>query len=854
MKKWPLTILAALALIALGLTARFWLPRLLQFAVHDDTAIEKLKNLVELVAPLAGAGLVLFKWLRDKPEPQGSTQAPAVTVHNTHAGHDVIATGGNVQTGRVSAQGNVSAAGDVVGGNKYEIHEAPLPVINALHSLPPPPADFTGRETELAELHAAMETGGVTISGLQGQGGVGKTALALKLAEELAPKYPDAQIYLDLRGASEKPLTPSEALAYVIRAFHPEAKLPESEAELSATYQSILHGKRALLLMDNARDAAQVRPLIPPAGCALLVTSRHHFVLPGLYPRNLDTLPPTDAKALLLVIAPRIDGEAETISRLCGYLPLALRLAASAIAERMDLAPADYARRLADENERLRLLAGSDQSVEASIGLSYRLLDTDVQKRWRALAVFPDTFDAPAAAAIWTVGVRLAAPENAPLATPQDALSRLVQYSMLNWNETTRRYRLHDLMRDFARAKSEPAEREAAARGHAAYYADVLASADGLYLKGGEAIGRGLALFDLEWGNIQAGQAWAAARGPGDAEAAKLCSLYPDAGVYCLALRQHPRDRIRWVEDALAAARQLKNRGAEGAHLGNLGNSYDSLGEYRRAIEYHEQALTIAREIGDRQGEGAVLGNLGNAYHSLGEYRRAIEYHEQHLAIAREIGDRRGEGQALGNLGNAYYSLGEYRRAIEYHEQALAIDRDIGDRRGEGQDLGNLGIAYGRLDEYRRAIEYQEQDLIVVREIGDRQGEGVALGNLGLVYHRLGEYRRAIEYHEQHLTIARELGDRQGEGRALGNLGNAYYRLGEYRRAIEYYEQALAIAREISDRQGQGNALCNVSLTLDKLGRRAEAIQHAEAALTIFEQIEDPNAAKVRTRLQQWKQ
>src|ERR1019366_829646 len=177
--------------------------------------------------------------------------------------------------------GQTTVGGDIVGGDKH-VHEAPLPVIAALHQPPPPPADFTGRTTELAELRAAIEKGGVHISGLQGQGGVGKTALALKLAAELAPNYPDAQIYLDLKGVSEKPLTAAEAMSHVLRTFHPEVKLPEKEEDIHALYLSVLHNQRALLLMDNAKDASQVRPLIPPPGSALLVTSRQHFALPGL--------------------------------------------------------------------------------------------------------------------------------------------------------------------------------------------------------------------------------------------------------------------------------------------------------------------------------------------------------------------------------------------------------------------------------------------------------------------------------------------------------------------------------------------------------------------------------------------
>ena len=362
----------------------------------------------------------------------------------------------------------------------------------ALHQIPPPPGDFTGRKQEIDEILSRIEKGTV-ISGLQGMGGVGKTALALVLAEQLTESYPDAQFYLDLKGTSPQPLAVAEVMAHVIRGYRPAEKLPEKEAELSGLYHSVLDGQHAILLMDNARDAAQVTPLLPPTGCLLLVTSRWHFVVAGLFPKNLDTLPPEDARKLLLAIAPRIDGQAEEIARLCGYLPLALRAAGSALAETVDLAPADYARQLADARKRLKL-------VKASLKLSCELLPPKLQARFAALAVFPETFDRAAAATVWAIKPHPA----------QDALSSLLKYSLLEYDAAKARYWLHDLVRDFAHARLSAVERSEAERHHAAHYVEVAGAADALYERGGENVTCGLALFDAEWANIQGGQAWAA--------------------------------------------------------------------------------------------------------------------------------------------------------------------------------------------------------------------------------------------------------------------------------------------------------------------------------------------------------
>jgi tetratricopeptide (TPR) repeat protein len=859
--KWTVTILTVLALIVLGFTARSWVPWLLGVAHTKKETIDSLNTLLDLVAklvcwPLAGIILVVKLWREKKG---AAERLPPSTAQSGQAGRDMISAGRDVQTGgqkveqagagNAAAQGGFRVGGDFIQQkNEYrtEIHTAATSLPPSLHQLPPPPEDFKGRKRELDELRAAMKSattaGRAVIFGLQGQGGVGKTTLALKLAQELSESYPDGQIYLDLKGTSEKPVPVSEAFAHVIRAFQPEAKLPESETELEALYRSLLHGKRVLLLMDNARDAAQVKPLVPPQGCAFLVTSRQHFTLPGLFAKDLEILPPGDAEALLVAIAPRIGGHAKAISKLCGFLPQALRLAGSALANRKDLSPEDYVRQLGEEKNRLQLLKGGDESVEASIGLSYALLDKQTQKQWRVLGVFPDTFDAAAAAAVW----------EAEAGSVQDILGVLMQYSMLEWNEISARYGLHDLMRDFARARLDSTELDDAGRRHSAHYMRVLEIADALYGRGGGAVKRALAMFDAEWGNVQAGQAWAADHAATSGEAMRFCCDYPRGGVFLLDLRQHPCERIRWRELALDAARRLKDRSAEGAHLCSLGVSHQALGKYRRAIEYQEVYLAIAREIGDRRGEGNAVGNLGNAYYSLGEYRRAIEYHDQNLAIDREIGNRQSEGGTLGNLGNAYYSLGEYRRAMDFQEKRLTIAREIGDRRGEGQALCNLGNAYYSLGEYRCAVEYYDQCLSILREIGDRQGEGSALGNLGVAYMCIGEKRRAIECYDQSLAITREIGDRKAEGNALCNLGNAFGYLGEYRRAIGYYEEYLAIGREIGDREGEGAALWNTSLALEQLGERKEAIERARAALQIYEEIESPGAEKVRKQLEEW--
>jgi tetratricopeptide (TPR) repeat protein len=522
-------------------------------------------------------------------------------------------------------------------------------------------------------------------------GGVGKTALALKLAEKIKERYPDGQFYLDLLGVSPQPLTPAKAMAHVIRSYYPGARLPESEDELRGVYLSVLHGQRALLLMDNARDRKQVEQLIPPAGCRLLVTSRQYFMLPGLFAKGLDSLPPADACKLLLAIAPRIGELAGEIARLCGYLPFALRLAASIIAERRNIKPADYMRQLADSQKRLEL-------IDASLSLSYEILSKEQQQRWRMLAVFPDSFNEAAAAAVWETEDEEA----------RDALGELLAFSLVEWNEIAGRYRLHDLARVFTASRLNEVERDGGRRLHARHFQEVLSTADDLFKNGGDGVPRGLALYDLERVNIEAAHTWAAEQAGGN-EAAVWA--WPNAtGV------KKTYYGIEFFEQQLQIARET----------GNLDSAYAYLERrsvVRRATEFHEKCLAAAVLAGDRRSEGYLLGILGSTYAELGETHCAINCYEQSLAIARKIGDRTRERTALGYLGIAYAALGERRRAIELHEQSLAIARETGNRLDEGDALWNMALALDKLAERAQAIARAAAALVIYEQIESPHAE-----------------------------------------------------------------------------------------------------------------------------------
>ncbi len=735
------------------------------------------------------------------------------------------------------------------------------------------PSYFTGRVAERAEMVRLLtadraDERAVKLHSVKAMGGMGKSTLAKKVVEEVRDHFPIGQLLIDMKGTTT-PIPWTDAMATVIRLFRPEWKSPDTDDEYRTEYRRVLHvlKDRFLLVLDDAADAQQVQPLLAdaPPTVGFIITSRNTISLPGVKTLDLQGLSEPDAISLLQKLA----GDACTpeqftiVARACVFLPLALVVAGAYLATHsrpgqvsaylaaLQQAPLDKLDSKLDEWKVRRVLRLSAiQLIEDSRELALG---------WEALSVFPGSFDAAAAAAVWELSEEEAS----------EQIEELEDRSLLQYVsggiDHPERYELHALLRPIAAAVFECVDehplqagaedrRNAAERRYVAFYARVLGTAEEMYVDKNRGVRAALALFDLETSNIRHGQAWARRHRETDPFAAEMCRNFALDGALTTSLRLAFLETVEWQTNAVEACRQLNDKAHEGMALGNLGIAWYSLGDARKAITFHEQRLTIAREIGDRHGEGNALGNLAMSWISLGDARKAIEFVEQDLAIRDELQDLRGKGVALGILGNAWISLGEYRKAIEFLDQCLAIARETGDRREEGGSLNNLGLAWQAIGDDRKAITFYEQRLEIAREIGDRRGEGITLSNLARVWYARNDIRKAIGLFEQHLVIAREIGDRYGEGNALGAIGAMCAALGSDTQAVDYIEQHLAIACEIGDRSGEASASFNMALSLDSLDRRAEAIPLAEQALAIFEAIESPYAQQVRQQLTEWRQ
>ena len=506
------------------------------------------------------------------------------------------------------------AAADTDAGPLITIHAGLQPP--SIKEISPPVEDFVGREELVEKLLAAAEKQRRIV--LYGVGGIGKTELARLLADRLSAIWP-AQLYFDLRGTEPEHDRPpaAEVMFRVVRRFEPKYKRPKSNEELAGRYHSVLHKNPALLLLDNAADGRQVEPLARlPKSCILLVTSRSRIVLSGAVYEALPFISDEDASELLLKIAPRIGPDAPSIAGMCGGIPLALRLAAGALAEQVALCAREYIERLKEANERLKLL-------EASIQVSYNLLSAEQQRLWRVLSVFPETFDRGAASAVW----------NSDVKTAQDVLSAVLEpRSLVMWDSQSNRFRLHELLRLFADNCLDDEERNEVARRHASYYAEILAQRSA-------PTGKRLALFDAEQANIGAGFKWACARINEDVGSARLCSNYVLAGRDVLHSRLKPGDMLEWARAAKEAAQLINDLAAESHHTGFEGLARADLGNLREAIECYKRQLEIAQRINDLESVCTALLRLGSDYRLSKELTLAREFLTKCIEVASRIGD-----------------------------------------------------------------------------------------------------------------------------------------------------------------------------------------------------------------------
>jgi DNA-binding SARP family transcriptional activator/tetratricopeptide (TPR) repeat protein len=723
--------------------------------------------------------------------------------------------------------------------------------------LPRDPSVFVGRNAELTELEAlSADPGPVIVSAISGTAGVGKTALALRWAHRSAHGFPDGCLYVDLRGFGPRPpLAPAEVLDGFLRSLGVDAEqLPREQDGLAARYRTELADRRVLVVLDNAESAEQVRPLLPGDSTSrVVVTSRDS--LAGLVARDgarrldLDLLPPSEALDLVRrLVGSRIDAEPAAAGELveqCARLPLALRVAAELLVSRRGGTVAQLVAELRTETRKLDLLAAGGDSataVRAVFSWSYQQLPAAAAEAFRLLGLHPGRdVDGYAAAAL----LGLAPPHCGRL------LATLVDGHLLD--EQDGRYRMHDLLRAYARELAVGPDTEPALGRLLDHYVHTASAAMDVaveYEKDRRPRIPRPATATPDFPDAVSATGWL------DAERDNLIAVAGSASPrqvgHLSAILHRYLDNGGHYRDARllhTRAANVADPAAAAVILCNLGVIHWRVGQPKEALDSYQRALDVAREQGDRTIEIRALNNIGLVDEHLGRYDEALDRFQRAARVADEIGDRPGQARALDNLGNVSEYLGQYPQALEHKRKALAIAREIGDRGGEASTLNNIGNVHERMEQHHIALQHYQQALDIAEEIGHREIEGHALDNVGAAYRHIGDCEKALDHHRRAIALALETDNGYLRVQALTNVGDALRELGDPAAAIDTYEQALTLATALDEPQVRARAHDGIGHALSASGDDRAAHAHWREALRLYTRLGAPESASIAARL-----
>jgi DNA-binding SARP family transcriptional activator/tetratricopeptide (TPR) repeat protein len=642
--------------------------------------------------------------------------------------------------------------------------------------LPHDAAGFVGRTEHLKELDGLLgsETTAVVISAIAGTAGVGKTALAVHWAHLVADRFPDGQLYVNLRGfdPTGSPMTPAEAVRGFLDAMQvPAQRIPVGLDGQVALYRSHLVGKRLLVVLDNARDAEQVRPLLPGgSGCLVVVTSRHQ--LPGLiaadgaHPLALDLLTPAEARLLLTRrLGPdRVCAEpraVEDIITACAWLPLALAIVAARAATHPQFPLAALAEELRKAGGGLDAFTGEDPAtdIRAVFSWSYRALSGPAARLFRLLGLHPGAdFGTPAAASL--AGI--------PIAATRPLLAELTRAHLLE-EHSPGRYTFHDLLRAYATEQTHIVDaddqRDAAVHRMLDHY---------LHTARAAAI-----LLDPD-------------RDP-------ITLAAPQPTVVLVEIAEHTQAMAWFTTEypALLAAVDVAAGTGFDTHTWQLAwaltDFQDRRGHWHDWVTTQQAAMAAARRLADQPVLARCHRILAIAYTQVGRLDDAHRHLRQSLDLFDAAGDRVRQAHTHHSIAKVWEKQGRTTEALHHDRQALDLYRAAGHRNGQASTLNSVGWYHGQLGDYRQALSTCQQALTMFQGLGDDFGQAATWDSIGCAHHHLAQHAQALSCYQKALDLFRHLGDRYNEASTLTNLGDTHHAAGNARAARDSWQRALTI-------------------------------------------------------------
>lgn len=755
--------------------------------------------------------------------------------------------------------GATASAGQAGGTASAGSAVPPPPRVSRPAQLPARVGYFTGRARELAGLDRLLVEPGAEarIVAISGPAGMGKTALAVQWAHGIRDRFPDGQLFLDLRG--HEPATavaPTDALGQMLRGLGvPADRVPAELAEQTALYRSLLHDKRVLILLDNCRGADQVLPLVPANEASLLVvTSRRQLAALATYHAvhlvSLDVLAHADALALLGRVsgAERVDREpaaAAELVALCGRMPLALRIAAAILAASGDRPIGELATSLAAEN-RLDALAieGDARSVRTVFASAYHGVSRDAARLFRRLGSHPGvTFSDHLAAAAADI----------PLAAARRCLAELATAHLIS-EAGAGRHRFHDLLRLYAQEcgqlEDTTADRAVTVARILDWYLAVAQAANRTLdpsrdrmvptlthppreLPFAEDHTETLTFLDGERSNLVPLVRYAVGQGH-DVAAYQLTYLL--TGYF--DFRGHWADRIDLCRLGVTAAQRHGDRFVESLMRGSLGLAFNAVHRFAEALDELRQSLRLARDGGDVRGQGNAHNNMAVAYSGLRRFDAAIDSFQQALALYTADEQVVAIALTLNNIGYIHARTGRTALSLDYLSRALRVIRRTGNQRLEAVVLHTMGQARLECGDHRRALTDLTRALEIRRRVGDRRFEAETLNHLGLAHLALGEHQAALSHLRRAVLVSRDAGDQHHEAVALNNTGLALLGVDEFEAAAAQFERALALRAQVPDGYEEAHVHRNLGRLYERRGDEVAAGRHRAAAIELYQRTE----------------
>ncbi|MFV2088185.1 tetratricopeptide repeat protein [Micromonospora sp. LOL_021] len=753
---------------------------------------------------------------------------------------------------------------EILGRIEYKVDHMPLPYRFGNH-LPGQAPDFTGRIEAVRELSGRLEAHDpsgtiVSISSVTGMAGVGKTALALHIAHRFAARYPDGQFFIDLHGFTPglSPVTSLVALEELLgQAGVPSRSVPPDLERRQSRWRAHMAGRAALVVLDNALDAAQVAPLLPMSpGSLVIITSRSRSAAPhGTRPLWLDVMTQQESVTLLtrLVGADRCPdlAQAARVATLLGHLPLAITVVAGRMNSDPTLGIADVLADLVDTNRRLGKSSADYAGMRASFEVSVDRLDETTIHAFRLVGVNPGP----------TIGIeQLAALMDCCPADAARVLHDLGDRNLVKprrGSDDRRCYEQHDLLRVYARDQAltwlSSEQRAAAVQRLTAWYVDALDTAGRHWYKATPS-GTDDAPGRLRLDGPHDARAWLVAEQENlialtavtdDRNAAMLGTL----AARRLYLLDHHVSAGLLAKRSIETFQALGDRGGAAHAERILADVARATGDFPAAEALALTAVKASRTVGDKLSEALALQSLGDTLRLRGSLVESRQQFERSVEICRMIREPRSEGHALRGLGDAFVAVGQFATAARHYRQGAEILAALGERLGANhirRGLGDVAVGEGELV---TAAELYRSAFVTYQELADRYAESRSLRDMGDLALLLGQHTVAAQHHAHALSICQEIGDRLGEAHALRGLGDVAVAGRQFDDAERRYEASSALCEQLGDLVGLGLARWGLGRVEVSRRRPSHARELWIRALADLEQTGCPLTERVREGL-----